>query len=121
MTTLTAIELRRFTAKIRVDPGGCWLWTAGRYSNGYGSFFAGGRSWLVHRLMYLLVNGHLTPGLQIDHTCHGDDEFCPGGTRCIHRLCVNPAHLEEVTSEENRRRALAMFYIRRRRAWAWAA
>lgn len=64
--------------------------------------------------MFWLVNGFLTPGLQVDHTCHEADASCPGGVGCLHRLCVNPAHLEEVTNRENRRRAITMFYIRRR-------
>lgn len=106
---LTESELRRFTAKIVVDPSGCWRWTGGRNGKGYGCIGLRKKGWLVHRLMFWLVNGYLTPGLQVDHTCHNEDRLCPGGSTCRHRVCVNPAHLEEVTNGENRRRTFEHF------------
>lgn len=55
----------------------------------------------AHRLSYELYVGPIPEGLQIDHTCHNADESCKGGSSCLHRRCVNPAHLEAVTQFVN--------------------
>lgn len=114
---LTATELRRFTAKIAVQPNGCWHWTGALNTNRYGCLGLRKVPWLAHRLMYLLTTGGLTPGLTIDHTCHQWNDYgCPGGKRCLHRRCVNPAHLEEVTGLVNTRRSAAGRFWRYRLA-----
>ena len=83
----------RFWAKVDQDgPGGCWLWTAALYRNGYGIFNVRGRSCLAHRVAYELAIGPIPEGLQIDHV---------RARGCMHRHCVNPAHLEAVTQREN--------------------
>lgn len=90
-------ELRaRFEAKINRS-GSCWLWVGGRNLAGYGIFHpprVDGRvqSLMAHRVAYELHVGPIPAGLQIDHLC---------GTKA----CVNPAHLEAVTSRENTMRA----------------
>lgn len=68
----------------------CWLWQGSLYDNGYGRFCPGGRSknMRAHRFSYEHFNGPIPDGLQIDHTCE-------------ERACVNPAHLEAVTGQEN--------------------
>lgn len=76
----------------------CWVWTGCRNNGrGYGQFRVGGRldgkTKLVHRLVYDLLVGPIPEGLQLDHLCRN-------------RACCNPAHLEPVTQEENRRRGL---------------
>lgn len=92
--------VRSFMAKVRIEDGGCWTWTAGRYpTNGYGYF----RNRKAHRVAYSLFVGPLDPELTVDHLCHTADLDCPGGL-CPHRLCVRPDHLEQVTREENYRR-----------------
>lgn len=102
---LTDRELARFTAKVVVQPNGCWQWTGAKNSNGYPCLCLRKKGWLAHRLMFLLTHGYLTPSLQVDHTCHEENDYeCIGGRTCLHRLCVNPAHLEEVTGAENNRR-----------------
>lgn len=85
---------------------GCWPWQGSITSLGYGTAPTGhrGRSVLAHRLAYVLAIGVIPPGLVIDHTCHNFDRSCPGGAQCLHRRCVNPAHLEAVTLAENVRR-----------------
>ena len=65
---------------------GCWLWT-GITRFGYGRF--DGR--VAHRLAYELITGAIPVGLELDHLCRTP-------------ACVNPAHLEPVTREENIRR-----------------
>lgn len=74
---------------------GCWLWTGARLASGYGSvgvIGSGAKSNLTHRYVYTELVGPIPPGLHIDH-------------RCRVRNCVNPAHLEAVTQQENNRRA----------------
>ena len=81
----------RLFAKITIDrdnPGGCWLWAAVRNSHGYGNIWRDGRHVYAHRAVFEVYNGPLTPGMQLDHTCHV-------------RACVNPEHLREVTNKEN--------------------
>lgn len=97
----------RLLAKVAMGFGGCWIWTGGGNPvTGYGIFAFSGRLKVgVHRAAYTLFVGPIPPGLQIDHTCHNADPTCLGGNTCIHRRCVNPDHLEPVTSQVNNLRA----------------
>ncbi|MEU2236123.1 hypothetical protein [Streptomyces vietnamensis] len=71
--------------------------------DGYGVIQATRRD-SAHRIAYLVFRGSIERGLVIDHTCHTSDTSCPGGSECLHRRCVNPAHLELVEPGENTRR-----------------
>lgn len=82
-------ELTRFFSRIAVSHrSGCWRWIGVRNGKGYGMF--GGRN--AHRVSYAWFAGEISAGLEIDHLCRVKN-------------CVNPAHLEAVTGDENRRRA----------------
>lgn len=92
----------RFWAKVSgQDHLDCWLWTGAPDSNGYGRLHVGGVQYLTHRLAYELMFAPIPDGLQIDHLCRV-------------RLCVNPWHLEPVTSRVNTIRGEAGSAVARR-------
>ena len=66
----------------------CWLWRGYRSGSGYGAINLNRRSHCAHRLAYTFLVGPIPDGLELDHLCRN-------------RLCVNPAHLEPVTTREN--------------------
>lgn len=83
----------------------CWIWTGSvdgerKYGTTSGNYC---EEKSAHRVAYFIANGPVPDGLEVDHTC--------GVTRC-----VNPAHLEAVTRDENQRRA-----VQRRRQMKEAA
>lgn len=92
------------------DPLGCWHWTGRLDEGGYGVFPRNTGSARAHRFAYeqmvaeIPVDPTTGKSLGLDHTCHTDDEACPGGHSCLHRRCVNPWHLEPVTQLVNFRR-----------------
>lgn len=71
----------------------CWEWKAGKDGEGYGRFAIGsGRNASAHRISYLITKGELKEGMTLDHLCKN-------------KGCVNPEHLEQVSSRENSLRA----------------
>lgn len=104
MLQIPARTQELFWAKV-IKTDTCWTWTAAEARDNYGSFAAMGRTYRAHRFAYELHYGPIPDGLQVDHTCHNEDKTCPGGPACMHRRCVNPAHLEAVTGRENTLRA----------------
>jgi hypothetical protein len=81
----------RFMEKVVIEPSGCWEWSAFVDPGGYARFYFNGPAMLAHRFSYEAHVGPIPPALEIDHVCRN--------TRC-----VNPAHLEAVTADENFRR-----------------
>lgn len=90
----TAIEVvNRFAYYIPDPKTGCWEWQKAKDPNGYGRVRRlKGRTALAHRLMYEGHRGAIPRGMVLDHLC-------------CNQSCVNPDHLEPVTSAENSRRA----------------
>jgi hypothetical protein len=74
---------------------GCMLWIGGLYPKGYAKTTVkmGQNPVSVHKLMYERFIKKVDSGKELDHLCRV-------------RNCVNPTHLEEVTSAENTRRGL---------------
>jgi hypothetical protein len=77
----------RFWAKVQKTPT-CWLWTGQIDRHGYGTIKRDGKMRRAHREVFEMEVGPIPEGLQPDHTCRV-------------RHCVNPAHLDPVTSGEN--------------------
>ena len=87
----------RFWAK--VEPAGfCWNWVGTVNDQGYGRFYitsgmTGRRTIAAHRFAYEDLVGPIPDGMLLDHLCRN-------------RACVNPDHVEPVTSRENTVRGL---------------
>lgn len=85
----------RFHDKYAIDAStGCWIWTAWRNNQGYGTIgispaLSGGpKQVYAHRLSYEMHKGPIPPGLVIDHICNNP-------------ACVNPEHLQAITQKAN--------------------
>lgn len=90
---LSRHRLDLFISHVEKADNDCWNWTAYINTGGYGMFgLENAKTILAHRWMYAYMYGNLTPGKFIDHLCSN-------------RRCVNPDHLEEVTRQENIKRA----------------
>lgn len=88
--------LLRFANKYTKTDSGCWQWHGAPCgTNGeYGYFWTGERYIVAHRFAYLLQHGSIPTGMEIDHLCKNTK-------------CVNPAHLEAVSHQENINRSAA--------------
>lgn len=84
---MTDKDIARFWAKVDKS-GDCWNWTAATIRSGYAVIRFRGKKVLAHRFAYALAYGGCTNNLVIDHKCHN-------------KRCVNPAHLQLVTRQQN--------------------
>jgi hypothetical protein len=92
----------RFLARVEpmMDDRGCWEWRGALQPNGYGTFgVSPTKNVRAHRASFEIAKGPIPPGLEIDHLCRN-------------RSCCNPAHLEAVTHQENKRRESASYRAR---------
>ena len=89
----------RFWEKVNKTPT-CWLWTRST-QKGYGAFWSGERLVRAHRFAWELLVGPIPEGMVLDHIV------------CENTLCVNPAHVEPKTNQENTGRGSARARVRR--------
>lgn len=81
-------NLQFFEARIFRPATPCWNWRSYINRKGYGTWRRDGRNTYVHRVAYELLIGPIPDGFEVHH-------------KCCNRSCVNPAHLQLVTHDEN--------------------
>lgn len=97
--------VERILSKAAAGPNGCVIWTGSTDRDNYGQLRVDGKYLRTHRVLYQLLVGSLDSATNVDHVCHNDDKRCAGGRACLHRRCINPHHLDAVSSRENSRRS----------------
>lgn len=83
--------LTRFLRRVELS-GDCWIWMGAR--DPYGRIKIEGRTVLAHRFAYTMFRGPIPDGLDLDHKCRNPE-------------CVNPKHLEPVTTGVNTARGFS--------------
>ena len=86
----TAKDVERFMRRVEVTSS-CWLMSGSQTRGGYVQFQYQGKRIMCHRFAYIAFEGDIPTDLEIDHLCRIKN-------------CVNPDHLEPVTTKENLRR-----------------
>jgi len=79
----------------------CWTWV-GPKMNGYGFYRDKNQRLYAHRVSYFYYIGELDKSLVVDHICNN-------------RECVNPKHLQQITSVENTMRGNGPAAINKRK------
>ena len=75
--------------RTEILPNGCIIWLGSTNGRGYGKLLGDSDKLRVaHAVSYEYFVGEIPDGLMLDHLCRN-------------RLCVNAAHLEPVTNQEN--------------------
>jgi hypothetical protein len=89
---------KRFLKKVdkngpRILSTRCWIWTGAKRSN-YGLFWHEDKVVSAHIFYFKQTGGIIPDGFELDHLCRNPP-------------CINPNHLEPVTSKINVRRGIS--------------
>jgi len=84
----------------KAGPDECWEWIGRKTKNGYGRLNIGPHPHRAHRLAFLIANGRIDPELLVLHSCD-------------RKLCVNPKHLSQGTTQQNSHEAVKRGLYRR--------
>jgi hypothetical protein len=80
----------------------CWRWVYALDVQGYGALKVSNKSKKAHRVVYELLRGPIPENMTLDHLCKN-------------RWCVNPDHMDIVTSGENALRGNGPFAKNKRK------
>ena len=84
---------KRFWDKVQKTDG-CWQWIAGKFKQGYGSFYFKGRHLKAHRVAWELSFGQIPESQKVCHSCDNP-------------ACMNPSHLFIGSQKDNIRDMMA--------------
>jgi hypothetical protein len=84
----------KFLVSFDKEESGCWVWKGARGYKGYGALSFRGKITPAHRYSYEYYKGPIPQGLVIDHLCRNT-------------FCVNPDHLEPVSTKTNLLRGIS--------------
>lgn len=88
---LSENDINRFWSHVAKDAeGACWMWTGGRFVNGYGLLHLKRSPFVAHRIAWVIANGPIPPRLFVLH-------------KCDNKPCCNPEHLFLGTLGDNNR------------------
>lgn len=111
-TTLRFFTQVQVSSELSYNETACWIWTGRIVDHNYGAIDihnkeeGRARPKMVHHWAWKFFGGEpvvFANNETLDHLCHTFSD-CMLGDLCPHRLCVNPAHLEVVSRNENTRR-----------------